>query len=73
MVSLTVKDKIMEKLFKQIGDEVMEYTAEDYAQREKDLIELQKQAEAVALRETAKAELLAKLGISADEAKLLLS
>jgi len=63
----------MEKLFKQIGDEVMEYTAEDYAQREKDLIELQKQAEAVALRETAKAELLAKLGISADEAKLLLS
>ena len=63
----------MDKLFKQIGDEVMEYTAEDYAQREKDLIESQKQAEAVALRETAKAELLAKLGISADEAKLLLS
>ena len=64
----------MDKLFKQIGDEVMEYTAEDYAQREKDLIDLQKQAEQDALRAAKKASATAKLealGLTADDLKAL--
>ena len=73
-VMLQVKDIKMDKLFKQIGDEVMEYTAEDYAQREKDLIDLQKQAEEDAARQAAKEAAQAKLaalGLTADDLKAL--
>ena len=67
----------MEKLYKQIGDEVIEFTSEDYAQYEKDADEIK--AREIALKaeadkaEADKAALLAKLGITTDEARLLLS
>ena len=67
----------MEKLFKQIGDEVREYTADEYAQNELDKQELARlaaeQAELEAEAAANKAALLNRLGITADEAKLLLS
>ena len=67
----------MEKLLKQIGDEVREYTAEEYAQNELDKQELARlaaeQAELEAEAAANKAALLNRLGITADEAKLLLS
>lgn len=63
----------MEKLFKQIGDEVIEFTEADYAQMELDKIEAQTIADELATKAVEKAALLAKLGITADEAKLLLS
>ena len=66
-----------EKIFKQIGDEIIELQGielEEYlakeAQFEIKKEELKAEAEASAI---AKAALLAKLGISEDEAKLLLS
>jgi len=67
----------MEKLFKQIGEEVREYTAEEYEQHQKDILELEAaelkkaelEAEALAKRQA----LLDKLGITEEEAKLLLS
>ncbi len=66
----------MEKLFKQIGDEVTEFTAEEYAQREADILEAELAAKAaedkIKADAIARAALLAKLGITADEAKLLL-
>jgi hypothetical protein len=67
----------MEKLFKQIGDEVREYTADEYVQNELDKQELARlaaeQAELEAEAAANKAALLNRLGITADEAKLLLS
>lgn len=67
----------MTKLFKQIGDEVIEYTEADHAQAQIDLIENQRIADEIAaqtqIAQAAKSELLAKLGITAEEAKLLLS
>jgi hypothetical protein len=63
----------MEKLFKQIGDEVIEFTEAEYAQVEIDKIEAKRVADEVAAKQASKDALLAKLGISADEAKLLLS
>ena len=73
MATRTVKDMTMEKMFRQIGDEVVEYTAAEYAQYEKDQAEDKARAEAEAAKAVDKAALLAKLGITADEAKLLLS
>jgi hypothetical protein len=73
MATKTVKEMTMEKMFRQIGDEVVEYTAAEYAQYEIDKAEDVKRAEAEAVKATDKAALLAKLGITADEAKLLLS
>lgn len=73
MESLTVKDMTMEKLFRQVGDELIEYTAAEYAQYEIDRAEDKKRAEAETAKASDKAALLAKLGITADEAKLLLS
>lgn len=68
----------MEKLYKQIGDEIIEYTAEDHAQREIDLAELEKiAADEVATKEAAKAAAdaalakLAALGLTADDLKAL--
>jgi hypothetical protein len=63
----------MTKLFKQIGDEIVEFTEADYAQMELDKIEAKRIADNLTSKETSKAALLAKLGITADEAKLLLS
>lgn len=50
-----------------------EMTDEEYAQYLKDLDTFAKVKETEAKAETEKAALLAKLGITADEAKLLLS
>ena len=72
MESLTAKDMTMEKMFRQIGDEVIEYTVAEYAQYEIDRAEDKKRAEAETAKAADKAALLAKLGITADEAKLLL-
>lgn len=61
-----------EKLFIQDGEVKREFTDAEYAQYELDKAEaLAKEAEAAAKAE-AKAALLAKLGITADEAALLL-
>jgi len=66
----------MEKLFKQVGDEVSEFTTEEYAQRALDIAEAEKAAADKAKEEKenaiAKAALLTRLGITEDEAKLLL-
>ena len=62
----------MEKMFRQIGDEVVEYTSEEYAQVELDKIEDMRIADELAAKHDAKNALLAKLGITEDEAKLLL-
>jgi hypothetical protein len=69
----TVKGIKMEKLFKQIGDEVIEFTEADYAQMELDKIEAKTIADELEAKAVEKAALLVKLGITADEAKLLLS
>ena len=63
----------MDKLFKQIGDEVIEYSEADYAQVELDKIEAKRIADELAAKADAKAALLAKLGINTEEAALLLS
>ena len=63
----------MEKMFRQIGDEVVEYTDAEYAQYKIDQAEDKARAEAEAAKLADKAALLIKLGITADEAKLLLS
>ena len=73
MVIQTVKGSQMTKLFKQIGDQVVEFTEADYAQFELDKIEAQTNADELAAKAVEKAALLVKLGITADEAKLLLS
>ena len=49
------------------------YTKEQIEQNNKTILELETQDQAQALKATAKAELLSKLGITEDEAKLLLS
>jgi hypothetical protein len=63
----------MEKLFRQIGDEVVEYTENEYAQVELDKIEAKRIADELAAKAAEKSALLAKLGITAEEAALLLS
>ena len=68
----------MEKLLKQIGDEVREYTAEEYAQNELDKQELARlaaeqaehEAEAAAKKAAAEAKLEA-LGLTAEDLKAL--
>ena len=74
----------MEILMKQVahmdgtdGHDLVPYTAEEIAQRNKDIAEYEAKAaadETYRIKvEADKAALLAKLGITADEAKLLLS
>jgi hypothetical protein len=65
--------KKMTKLFKQIGDDVVEFTEADYAQYELDKIEAQAKTDELAAKAVEKAALLDRLGITADEAALLLS
>jgi hypothetical protein len=66
----------MEKLYRQIGDEVREYTAEEYEQNRLDQLELARieaeRAQAEAEAAAAKQALLDKLGITEEEARLLL-
>jgi hypothetical protein len=63
-----------EKLYKQIGDEVMEYSAEDYAQAAIDQAQEAELQEAQAKAEVNKAAAAAKLealGLTADDLKAL--
>ena len=62
-----------EKKFHQEGDLVREYTEAEYAQAATDLAAAKVLDEKKDQAATDKAALLAKLGITADEAKLLLS
>jgi uncharacterized protein YwgA len=56
------------------GEEIIrDMNADELAQHEIDKAAHKAEVDAVTEKETAKADLLAKLGISADEAKLLLS
>ena len=64
--------KQMEKLYAQDGDVKREFTEAEYAQYALDQVAVQKIADEVKAKEDAKAALLTKLGITADEAKLLL-
>ena len=73
MELLIAKEMKMEKLFKQIGDQVIEYTEAEYAQVELDKIESKRIADELAAKAAEKSALLDKLGITADEATLLLS
>ena len=74
----------MEILYKQVahmdgtdGHDLVPYTADEIAQRNKDIAEYEAKAAADEIAkikaESDKAALFAKLGITADEAKLLLS
>ena len=63
----------MEKLFRQIGDEVREYTAEEYAQQAIDLADAKRIAAEAEAKAAQKAALLDRLGITEEEAKLLLA
>jgi len=72
MELLTAKGMTMTKLFKQVGDEVIEFTEAEYAQVQIDKIEAKRVADEVAAKQASKDALLAKLGITADEAALLL-
>ena len=57
----------------QIGDEVREMTADEIAQREKDIAEFVALEKAQADRAKLKVATLAKLGLTADEVAALLS
>jgi hypothetical protein len=73
MVMPTVKEKVMTRPMVQIGNEVRPMNDAEFAQHEIDQASLAaKKAEADAKAE-AKAQLLDRLGITAEEAQLLLS
>ena len=61
-----------EKLFIQDGEVKREFTSEEYAQHELDKAEALALAAEAEAKAQAKAALLAKLGITAEEAALLL-
>jgi hypothetical protein len=75
MATLTVKDMTMttEKKLHQDGDDVREYTKAEYAQAATDLAAAKVLSDKKDKAAADKAAVLARLGISADEAKLLLS
>jgi hypothetical protein len=62
----------MDKLYIQDGDLKREYTEQEYAQHELDKAELAETLKEQEIKEKAKAALLTKLGITAEEAALLL-
>jgi len=62
----------MTKPLIQIGDEIREMTEEEYSQHLLDLAEWQTQSAALAAKATARQALLEKLGITEEEAQLLL-
>jgi hypothetical protein len=57
----------------QIGDEIREMNDVEFAQYEADQIETKKQNEADLARAKLKTEIIAKLGLTADEVAALLS
>lgn len=65
------------KLYATIGDEVREFTEAEYAQHEKDLAKVAKDAETLATaqaeKEATRAAVLTRLGLSSDELLALLS
>lgn len=68
------EEQIMtEKLFTQDGETKREFTEAEYAQHELDKAEAQTKADEIAATALEKTALLAKLGITEAEAKLLLS
>lgn len=62
----------MTKPIIQIGDEAREMTDEEHAQYKKDLAEFAAIDAAVKAKQEARAAVLAKLGLTADEAAALL-
>jgi hypothetical protein len=62
----------MTKPFIQIGDEVREMTKAEHDQHKLDLAEWEAEKDAQTSRQVAREALLTKLGITADEAQLLL-
>lgn len=62
-----------EKLFIQDGETKREFTETEYAQYELDKAEAQAKADELAAKAVQKAALLDRLGITVDEAALLLS
>lgn len=61
----------MEKLYYQEGDEITEYTPEQYAQHAKDLAEIAERKLATEQLAAAKAAVIAKLGLTSAEVKAL--
>lgn len=62
-----------EKLYTTIGDEMREFTAAEYAQHSKDLIEYQASLIVEQNKKEARQAVLTKLGLTQDEANALLS
>jgi hypothetical protein len=62
----------MTKPLIQIGDEIREMNDAEYAQHQLDLAAWEAQAEAQAAKAVAREALLARLGLTAEEAQLLL-
>lgn len=71
MVIKTVKEMIVEKRFRQIGEEVVEFTAEEYAQIEKENKEAADRAKAIAEAKVLAETKLEALGLSVDDLKAL--
>ena len=63
----------MTKLYTQIGDEVREFTAAEYAQHSKDLTEYEQNLVVQQNKKQARQAVLTKLGLSQDEVNALLS
>ncbi len=62
----------MAKLFRQIGDEKVEYTEDEYVQFELDKIETKRLADEVKATELKKQAILDRIGLTADELKTIL-
>jgi hypothetical protein len=61
------------KLFAQDGDNHREFTDAEYAQHSADAVEFQRQADLATAKAAARQAILDRLGLTADEAALLLS
>jgi hypothetical protein len=61
------------KLFTQDGDEYREFNDAEYAQYDLDVIEFQRQSDLATAKAAARQAILDRLGLTADEAALLLS
>lgn len=61
------------KLFAQDGDNHREFTDAEYAQHDADVVEFQRQADLATAKAEARQAVLDRLGLTADEAALLLS
>lgn len=61
------------KLFIQDGHEHREFTDAEYAQHAADVIEFQRQADSATAKAAARQAILDRLGLTSDEAVLILS